>query len=61
MADMERDPSQPTVTPTPAASTDDAGRLQERLDEADPADAPAIAEELATRLSERLDGDQGTS
>lgn len=31
--------------------------LQRQLEETDPAGAPHIAEELATRLGERLDGD----
>lgn len=31
--------------------------LQHRLDAADPADAPDLAEELAVKLGERLDGD----
>ena len=33
--------------------------LQRRLDEADPAEAPEIAERLAAGLTERLDVDEG--
>jgi len=39
----------------PAPSHDDVVELQERLEAADPSDAPEIAEALASRLGHELD------
>lgn len=40
---------------------DGAPNLMERLAASDPADAPAVAEQLATELAERLDGPASAS
>lgn len=46
----------PEATPPPEESIEE---IQARLAEADAADAPAIAEELARRLSTTIDTDSG--
>lgn len=44
-----------TETTDPASSHEDVVELQERLEAADPSDAPDIAEALASRLARELD------
>ena len=41
--------------PQPVEQTESLEALHERLTEADPADAPPIADELASRLADQLD------
>lgn len=45
---------------TPDDDRESIESLQARLKDADPADAPGIADELAARLAERLDEGTGS-
>lgn len=60
MASMEPLPPSPDSEPAPVETPGEVRRLQEQLEEADPAEAPEVAEELAARLADRLEGDEGT-